>query len=195
MKIGIDIDEVLFGYVEAYCKFYNETHKTKFSPNEFHSYSFWEIVGGTREDILKSVHEFHKTKHFLETKPVEGSICAIKNIKKGNVLFLVSSRQDNLFDDTTKWILEHFPKTFSGLYLTNYFTNDASCRTKNEISVKLGLDILIEDQPHYALECASDKCTVILLDKPWNKNFNAKNVIRAKDWKEAEKIIGTLPKS
>jgi len=42
--IGIDIDEVLAHFLEAYISFYNEKHGTSFKRGDFFSYKFWEVM-------------------------------------------------------------------------------------------------------------------------------------------------------
>jgi len=189
MIIGIDIDEVLAEFLEAYCNFFNEKYGTKFTWENFHSYSFWKVAGGTREETTNDVHEFHKTKYFSKINPVEGSIEAINELKNGNTLYAVSSRQDHLLSDTTQWLEKHYPKMFDGIYLTNHLAKSQPKKTKKEICAILKVDVLIEDQPKFAVECALENRTVILFDKPWNKAFSAKNVTRAKNWNEIINLI------
>jgi 5'(3')-deoxyribonucleotidase len=194
MKIGIDVDEVLAAFLKNYCKYYNEKHKTNFSESDFISYDFWTVVGGTVEDVINSVHDFHETKYFSEIEPVVGAIEGVKEIIKGNELYAVSSRQDHLLTQTQQWLEKYFPKMFAGVFLVNNFAKGTEKRTKKGICEKLGIEVLIEDMPQYAEECASKKCKVIMLRKPWNKEFDLPGIIKVDGWKEIPALIEQLQK-
>ena len=49
---------------------------------------------------------------------------------------------------------------------------------------------MVEDAAHYAEDCLSEKTKVILLDRPWNMDFENKDVLRARNWGDVLKIIG-----
>jgi hypothetical protein len=56
MKIGFDYDDVLVEYIPAVIKFHNNTYKTALKIDDFHSYKFWEVWGGTRQQAIEKIH-------------------------------------------------------------------------------------------------------------------------------------------
>lgn len=58
-------------------------------------------------------------------------------------------------------------------------------KSKSEICGELGISIFIEDNSSYALDCAKKGIKVLLLDKPWNKNYEKHpNIIKVNSWEE-----------
>ncbi len=54
----------------------------------------------------------------------------------------------------------------------------------------MGIKIMIEDNPEYALDCAKNGIKTFLLDKPWNKNYSQhENLIKVKSWEEIVKSL------
>ena len=64
MKIGIDVDDVIFEFLNSFLDFYNNKTGKKFLKEQFSSYYFWEITGETREEGVKLVDEFHNSDLF-----------------------------------------------------------------------------------------------------------------------------------
>ena len=70
-----------------------------------------------------------------------------------------------------------------------FFSSNPYCntkgKTKGELCKDLNVDLMIEDDPKYAEDCALKGINVLLLDKPWNQNcIEHENIIRVKNWKE-----------
>ena len=57
MRIGLDLDEVLSRFVLGLVEYYNSTYKTSLKLEDFHSYKFWEVWGGTKEDTIKKISQ------------------------------------------------------------------------------------------------------------------------------------------
>ena len=82
MKIAIDIDEVLGQFMKALIEFHNNEYKTNLKLEDFFSYNFWNIWGGTKEEAIQKVYNFHKTNYFKSIIPVKDSQESIKKLKK-----------------------------------------------------------------------------------------------------------------
>ncbi len=185
MKIAIDIDEVLGQFMKALIEFHNSEYKTNLKLEDFFSYNFWNIWGGTKEKAIKKVYNFHKTNYFKNIIPVKDSQESIKKLKEGNELFIITSRQNDVIEETKEWIKKNFPNIFSDIYFTNHFSQNGTSKTKKEICDLLNIDILIEDSLEYSLECIKPNRKIFLLDYPWNKNNNLpKEITRVYSWKE-----------
>lgn len=190
MKIAIDIDEVLGQFMKSLIEFHNSEYKTNYKLEDFFSYNFWNVWGGTKEQAIQKVYNFHKTNYFKEIKPVEDAQESVKKLRENNELFIITSRQNDVMEETKKWIEKNFPKTFTNIYFTNHFSQNGKSKTKKEICELLDVDILIEDSLEYSLECIRPNRKIFLLDYPWNKSDSLpKEITRVYSWKEIlEKI-------
>ena len=190
MKIAIDIDEVLGGFMPNFIKFYNDKYKTNLIMNELPSYYLYNFLNVTKEDIIQRVYDFHKTDYFKNIEPIKDSQESVKKLKENNELFIITSRQNDVIKETEYWINENFPNIFSKIYFTNNLSKNGESKTKKEICDLIGADVLIEDSFEYCLECISSNRKIFLLDYSWNRDCNLpKEITRVYSWKEImEKI-------
>jgi len=185
MKIGIDLDEVLGQFLSALIEYHNNKYGTKFKEEDFHSYNFWNVWGGTKDEAIEKVYNFNRTDSFKNIEPIEGAKKAIAKIKENNELFIITSRPQDTKEDTREWLEKNFPNTFSKEYFTGDFVNNGHLKTKKEICDEIGIDVLIEDSANYANECVNPKRKVFLFNKTWNKDAKIKErVIRVNNWEE-----------
>jgi uncharacterized HAD superfamily protein len=190
MRIAVDLDEVLAQFLQSFIDFHNEKYGTHFKLSDFHSYHLHNAWGGTVEEAIEKVYQFHKTDHFKNIRPVQDAQESLQKLKKGNEIFIVTSRQNEIMHETEVWLDKHFPDTFSGIHFANHFSKSGIKRTKKEICDELGIEVLIEDSPDYAIECIKPGRKIFLLNYPWNKERKVPNEIQRVDsWKEIlEKI-------
>ncbi len=186
MKIGIDLDEVLADFLPALIEYHNATYGTFLAREQFQSYKFWEVWGGTREDAIQKVYDFHKTSYFKNIKPVVGSQEAVGILKQNNDLVVITSRQDDVTKATKNWIAQYFSDIFSDIYFANHYSQNGGSTTKRQICDSAGIDLLIEDSPEYALECLDSRRKVLLLDCPWNKRSSElpHGIYRVNSWND-----------
>jgi len=170
MKIGIDLDGILADFLSALIKYHNLTYGTKLKKDQFLSYGFWKIWGGTEDEAIQKLCDFYETPFFKNIQPVFGAKKAISTLRQNNDLFIVTSRPDDVVDKTLEWVNNHFPNTFTDIcFANNYFGGGAS-KTKTQICDEIGVNILIEDSMEYAIECVNSKRKIFLLDYPWNQH-------------------------
>ena len=184
MKIGIDLDECLSEYVFGFLNYYNYKYRTNFEIGDIKEYKLWTVIGGTREDAIDKVHDFHKTNYFKELPVVFGSKNAVEELKKFSELFVVTSRPNEIIEETNRWIDQHFHNKFSKIFFTNEWGKSGERKRKSEICKCLGIDFLIEDNLEYARDCANVGTKVFLLDKPWNQNKKLNEINRIYNWNE-----------
>ena len=195
MLIGVDLDDVLADFITPLIKFHNQTYGTKLTKDEFNSYDFWEVWGGTREEAIQKVYNFHNTPFFTNIKPTPSSIEAIDTLKKDNELVIITSRQNSVIKPTREWVNQHFPNCFSEIYFTNHYSLTGQQIKKSTICSTLSVGILVEDSLVYALDCLSKEREVILIDQPWNQQeILPKGISRVKSWEEVVNLIITTNK-
>jgi len=191
MKIGLDMDEVIVEFVEHMLKFYHLKTGKKIEKNKVTSYDFWEVWGGTREETLKLIDEFHDSDYFDKIHPVENAVESINRLIDKNEIYVITSRPGHFKEKTEEW----FKKNFKDGRFKVLFSNDfhkGKGKTKAEICKELGIKLMIEDSLKMSLDCANSGIKVILFDKPWNQGIEHKNITRVHNWIDALKEIDRL---
>ena len=186
MKIGIDIDEVLADFLPAIIKYHNETYNTFLTSSDFKTYNLWESWGGTKEESVKKIYDFFRTDYFSEINPIKGAQNATRVLRENNDLSIVTSRHEEITRETKRWVNQNFPNTFSEInFAGHYYSKNKNSKTKRQICDSQGVEILIEDNFEYALECLTPKRKVLLFNHPWNQEIRLpKGMKRVHSWNE-----------
>ncbi len=186
MRIGIDLDEVVADSIAAIIKLHNERYGTRLKRDDFHTYVFEEVWGGTREEAIKKVDEFFATDQLKNISPIAGSLKAIAALKaKGHELYVITGRSNDNVRQTEQWLEGHFPDVFLGVHYTSIFSLTEKPRKKSETCKKLGVEVLIDDHMRNVLDCAGEGIRVLLFDQPWNRGHELPgNVERVFSWDE-----------
>lgn len=189
MKIGLDMDEVLANFMEGFFKFYNSKFSKNISHLDMKNYHLFKILGGTHQEAVSLVDDFHDSEFFDSMTSVDGAKEALASLKD-HELVIITARPRKFSEKTIKFLRNNFPwRNFSVFYSSEVHGHEGT-KNKAEICNDLGIKIIVEDSADHSPLYANSGIKVILLDKPWNKNCEEhENIIRVKDWKGAlEKI-------
>ncbi|CAI7908374.1 unnamed protein product, partial [Closterium sp. NIES-53] len=120
------------------------------------------------------VHDFFKSTHFNDGIPIiPGAFDTLRRLSHFTDLVVVTSRQHVIREPTLEWLDNHFPGVFSSVHFGNHFALEGTPRPKSEMCRELGAEVLIDDNPRYAMECAEHGIQVLLFDwllqYPWSK--------------------------
>jgi uncharacterized HAD superfamily protein len=185
MKIGIDLDDTLSNSREKMIEFHNKIYGTHFKLADIKTYNLWEDWGGTLETTIEELEKFHHAKYGDKIMPLEGAKEVLTKLKKNNELYVITARANDVKKITEDWINKYFPNIFSKIYFTNEFPHGVAEITKKKICDTLDIDIFIEDNLEFALECAEPNRKVFLIDHPWNQTDKLPtNIKRVHSWKE-----------
>jgi hypothetical protein len=184
MRIGIDFDDVVADSFTAIIEMHNKIHGTFFKKDDFRDYLWEDTWGGTREDRIEEVDKFLTVDQSRMISPIAGSLKAIEKLKmKGHELYIVTGRGDKHIEQTELWIKNHFPSVFDGVHYTNSQKKSETCKNN-------GVEVLIDDNPEVAIECAKEGIRVFIFDQPWNRDYPfPANVERVVSWDE---VVGKL---
>lgn len=183
--VGTDMDEVLADLVTPILDYHNLKYGTNLSREDVYSYNFWEVRGGTREQAIRKVCDFYRSEDFKHIKPVTGSQEVTKLLCERHKLVVITSRPNDIYDETMRWINQYFPDRFLEVHCTNQYTGMDSSKRKSDVCLELKVDVMIEDSLEHAKECASYGVRVLLLDCPWNQsNDLPPRITRVKSWEE-----------
>ncbi|KAF5481593.1 hypothetical protein F2P56_002233 [Juglans regia] len=195
--VAVDVDEVLGNFVSALNRFIADRYFSNHSISEYHVYEFFKIWNCSRDEADIRVHEFFKTPYFKTgIHPIPGARRALHTLSRFCNLSVVTSRQNAIKDHTIDWIEKHYPGLFQEIHFGNHFALDGVSRPKSEICRSLGANVLIDDNPRYAIECAEIGIRVLLFDYensyPWCKTESVNQhplVTKVHNWAEVEKQL------
>jgi uncharacterized protein len=111
--------------------------------------------------------------------PYPDVVDVLAYLYRNHTLSFITARPEFCRDITLKW-LDH--------YQINYH-HISFVENKLDECQKLGVDILIDDAPHYAEEFAASSKPYILYDQPYNRHINHELVFRAASWLDIKKYI------
>ncbi|KAF8935461.1 hypothetical protein EDD21DRAFT_365258 [Dissophora ornata] len=198
--IAVDLDEVLARTTLAIAEFHNDTYGTSLTMDDFVSYDYTKVWGGTREESIAKWRLFFDSPYFLKVEPVEGSLETLKLLKSRRYsLVIVTARQQFVADLTKKFVDRHFPGIFESIYFANHFLTEQEKMTfiskpKSVICRDVCAQLLIDDSLENAAEVARAGIPVLLFDLhgayKWNKLQDGQQlpdkVTRVKSWKEVQ---------
>lgn len=194
LVVAVDVDEVLGSFLSALNKFIAERYALNHSVSEYYVYEFCKIWNCSRSEADIRVHEFYKTSYFKAgIHPIPGARWALHRLSSFCNLSIVTSRQNAIKDHTIEWIKTHYPGLFQEIHFGNHFALDGQSRSKSEMCRSLGAQVLIDDNPRYATECAEVGIKVLLFDYnnsyPWAKTDSTTLhplVTKVCSWQEVE---------
>ncbi|XP_062228325.1 uncharacterized protein LOC133926408 [Phragmites australis] len=197
MVVAVDVDEVLGSFLAALNKFIADRYSWNHSVSEYHVYEFFKIWNCSRDRANFLVHEFFTTHYFQDgIHPIPGARDALQNLSSFCSLSVVTSRQDAIRNHTLQWIEKYYPGLFEQIHFGNHFALEGQSRPKSEICRSFGAQVLIDDNPRYALECAEDGMRVLLFDYdnsyPWCKTGVDQShplVTKVHNWDEVEEKL------
>ncbi|KAL4419874.1 hypothetical protein ABPG75_006972 [Micractinium tetrahymenae] len=200
LRVAVDVDEVLGRFLHSLNKFCLEEYGMQYDVSDYHVYDFAKIWRCAQDESNHKVHEFFKSHHFaagIETIP--GAYDSLLRLRAACDLMVVTSRQHCIQEPTLEWLEEHFPEVFTEVHFGNHFALEGQSRKKSEICKAIGAEVLIDDNPAYAQECAAAGIHVLLYDwqhaYPWCKTADGPchdRITRVRDWCEVEQVLGVL---
>jgi len=191
MRIGVDLDEVLSDTLSGILDEYNAENKTAFKKEDFFSYKYWEVWGGTRDQAIDFVNKIQAKGFSKKVKPLGGAYEILLKLKKeGHEFFIITGRSESDKNYTEEWVNKNYPNIFSGIYFANMF-ND-KLQKKSEICKDIAIDIFIEDDLEHVLDCVSAGIKVLIFDCLWNRKEDPKNTKRVHSWNEIYKIVSEI---
>ncbi|GMH33366.1 hypothetical protein BSKO_01200 [Bryopsis sp. KO-2023] len=174
LRVAVDVDEVLGRFLIALNLFCKERYGMEYDVQDYWVYNFAKIWGCSGDMSNHIVHEFFESPHFRNGIPImPGAQETLMELSTWCDLMVVTSRQHVIEDATTEWICQHFPGVFSSVHFGNHFAYEGVSRKKSAICKEIEADVLIDDNPFYAIDCASNGVDVVLYDwgnaYPWSK--------------------------
>lgn len=187
MSIAIDIDEVIIEFIDKYMKFVAEKGFKKVNYEDVFCYDLWDVLKIEKELAVKLMDEYNLSDNFSNINFVNGAKEGVDFLNKKHNICFITSRSKGIYRETRDLIFEEFGSLRDRVIFSGDFSGEG--KTKDEICKDFGIRIIIEDSGADSLKYAKNEINVLLLDKPWNQEFEHENICRCKDWGEIlEKI-------
>ncbi|MBU2615952.1 MAG: hypothetical protein KKC19_02505 [Nanoarchaeota archaeon] len=184
MLIAIDIDDVLLDFVPDVVEFYNGKYGTQLTKEDFHSYRFSDVWGGSDGECIQEIEEFLRTPRFANLNPIEGAVEKIARLARDHRLISITSRNRNIRGLTERALREHFPSIGEIYFSHNSHVDFENDKTKAQYCLELGVGAIVEDSLIYAEDCQRKGVNAVLLDQPWNRGREIDGVKRVYSWQQ-----------
>lgn len=193
MKIGIDIDGVLAGFIESADLWHNKNYKTNVKTEDHLEFCLSNAWKCSEQEAVARVFKFYDTNEFKETKAVLDAIEVVRALTEDHELHVITARPNKTIKGTLRWLNKHFSDSFHKIHFTNDVFSEDLKKSKQDLCKEHKINIMIEDCLEFAENCAKEGIKVFLFDWPWNQSKNLHpNIIRVKSWKEILKHIKNL---
>jgi 5'(3')-deoxyribonucleotidase len=195
LVIAIDCDDVLTDTLPKVVHDYNERYGTNVELQHMYR-EFDEVLApfGVQnvQEAIQRLHSIYRQKGYYEAlQPVAGAVEAIKKLANKHELHVVTGRQSFLEAATKHTLDTYFPGAFTSVEHTNYYKDDtethAVTRSKAEVCLEIGTDILIDDHVVHCEDVlnAGVKEVILFGDYPWNKRDKlVPGVRRCNNWSD-----------
>ena len=182
--IAIDIDEVLFPFMDAFRVHHNKIYGTHYSQDDIVSYDLAKELGISVQGAVDRVYNFHQSDDNKLVSPLSAARAAIKKLGEVYDLEIVSSRLPQLSSITASQLDKYFPGCFGGVTFIGYAAVLENPRTKVEVCLEIKAFALIDDQLHHLEPAAKQGIKAILFGNySWNKTDKLPpGVTRCRDW-------------
>mgnify|MGYP001595625134 CR=1 FL=1 len=166
--MAIDCDDVVVDFINPFLAFYKSSTGKHINYEEVFTYDLWGVFGCTREETVEAARGFYRTRKFDELSPNQEAIETIPLIAGLTRPFILTARYAEAKPKTIDFFARFFPELrleieFAGEFQDIPISKAEVCRRREATHI-------IEDNAHYALQCAQAGITAFLVARPWNKN-------------------------
>ena len=194
--IAVDIDECLNNLLIELNTFVNTNYNTNWKIEDYHSYHFVDVWGGTEQDAAEKVTKFFSLDILDKMAPIKEARTILTKYANDFRFIIVTSRNLDMAERTRTWVSMNYPGCFAGIHFGNHYGTAGKKQTKGEICKSIGAIALIDDNVHYIREACNAVGLGILFGKyRWNHLSNddedalPRNVIRAINWNHIDTIL------
>lgn len=195
--IAVDIDDVTVDFVPTFLAYHNHTHKTRVKLDDVCSFHLHKVLNIDTVTLEQRVLEFVRSPWHGMIPPMPGAVDSLAHLSTQYELHNVTSRVETYSDETHILLQTLFPPTtFKRAHFTNGFGehHGLTKQSKGEVCRKIRAPVLIEDALTHAQHAVDCGVTVLLFDRPWNRDCTPGGMIRVHTWKQIVTWIETYMK-
>jgi 5'(3')-deoxyribonucleotidase len=184
--IAVDIDEVLTPHFQGLIDWYNQKHGTNLTLKHNHPTDPRPWGTSDYNTAIKRVQKYFETPGFLNSKPYEESVVALKELQKSFNLVIITGRDNIIEEVTTKWLDKHYGKLFADVRFTARYSLGGREKSKAALLEEIGAEYLIDDALHNCISAVMAGVKALLFGcYPWNETkILPSGITRVKDWQE-----------
>jgi uncharacterized HAD superfamily protein len=183
LKIGIDLDDIVWKFREPFIEYYNNRFGTDYEIQNYPSYSLRKFLNIPVEEMFNLFNDFYDFEK-IKLPLVDGIEKRINYLKKNFEMVFITTRPERTEEKTMKRIKSIFG---DNNYETHFLSdnNFQKIKTKGEFCLDRGIKYMVDDHLDNAESCADYGINCFLLDFPWNQKKNLpSNIIRVYNWKD-----------
>lgn len=183
--MALDVDEVIFPFVDEFSGWHNQVYQTTLHREDFHTYEFEEVLGISVPDVVSRLHQFLGQDNGHENiTPIEQASDAIHKLGSTYSLVAVTARYPSFGKITRDYLQFHFGDVIEDTILIGHAANMDVLRTKAEVCLELGAIALVDDSIEHVSKCVDSGVGGVLFGYyPWNRGkiLNPK-IVRCDNW-------------
>lgn len=195
LRIGVDIDDVLFQSAQRSIDLYNRAHGTGLTLEDWYTentdLAYWRESWGSddREVLVSRVVGTNASDDFRSVEVIDGALNELQKLKqRGHELFAVTGRPEAIRPQTIVLLDASYPGIFHNdtLFFVDHFEHDGTQASKADVARNLNLTHFIDDLPAHANAVAGAGVRTVLFDPgyPWAKRPVDSSVTRLKSWEQ-----------
>lgn len=170
--VGVDFDDVIRDFVPTILEYYHHRTNRLFTKDDVYTHNLWEIWGCTKEESMHIVSDFYDSPFFDTIQPCPGAISALRALATAARPNIITAAAYKTKEQGERFLRTHCAdlvvpvKYAASAYFPVNGTNKCS---KAEILHDIKAIAMVEDNPAFALACASHGTLVYLVRQPWNR--------------------------
>ncbi len=167
----------------AHLHYFNVASGLTKTADDVDDFYMYRLYGWSREERDQIFAKYGVDIH-RESLPYPNALQNLEEMYRRHKVSFITARPEFCQDVTVEWF-----KYYNVNYHHLSFTEDklAECQA-------LGIDVLIDDAPHYAEQFVQSNQPFILYDQPYNRHIHHELIYRARNWMEVMQHIADIEK-
>jgi len=164
-------------------------HPYKLLDNKQDTYEMADRFGLTKTEVRKEIREFNKSAWMGNQPPMPGSQTWVKLLAAEGWTFIPITSQTS---DIPAQLLrkKRLGELFGDHIFTNYHILDTGADKDSALAIFKNTGLYwVEDKPKNALAGLKFGLKPIIIDHPYNRDFNHPDIIRVNNWKDVHEIL------
>ena len=194
-----DVDGVLLEWEHHFTEwmlqrsYYNDKNERIYPytllPNKENTYEMAERFGLTVQQIRKEIREFNKSAWMANQSPMPDSQTWVKLLAVEGWTFIpITSQTSDIPAQLVR--KKRLQELFGESTFKNYFILDTGMDKDSALSEFHNTGLYwVEDKPKNALAGLNYGLKPILIDHPYNRDFNHPEIVRVNNWKQIHEMI------
>ena len=187
MRIAVDLDEVLCPMLHSLNGHYSSRYNRRAPATLPREYNYAKHYGMTELDSKRLVKSFYGSRECASMRPIEGSVEAMRDLKRRYSLGIVTGRQFYGRDATVDFVNRYFYDVFDFVLCTNSFSLYGREIPKHRACELMNCDVLIDDSAgNCDLVSAIGRRALLFGEYPWNAESD---IARLSGWDKIDDYL------